>query len=128
MRAWALSSLAEFIAAIPAAAPASEDLIQQALDYIHQNQYRPDITLAEVADMVNLSPSHLAHLLKERAGVSYKQYLTGLRMEAAKRLLRTTNLTINSIGEAVGYQNATNFYRLFQRETGLTPAAYRRLA
>jgi two-component system response regulator YesN len=105
-----------------------EDIIQHALDYIHQNQHRADITLAEVAAAVSLSTSHLAHLLKERAGASYKQHLTSLRIESAKRLLRTTNLTISAIGEEVGYPNATNFYRLFQRETGVTPASYRRCA
>lgn len=105
---------------------ASHDPIQQALDYIEQNHQRPDISLSDVAEAVNLSPSHLAHLLKERVGVSYKQQLTSLRMKAAKHLLRTTNLTINAIGEAVGYQNATNFYRLFNRETGMTPAEFRR--
>jgi two-component system response regulator YesN len=107
----------------PAAAP---DPVQQALDYIRQHHQRPDISLNDVAEAVNLSPSHLAHMLKERAGVSYKQQLTALRIEAARRLLRTTNLTVNAVGEAVGYQNATNFYRLFQRETGMTPAEFRK--
>lgn len=100
--------------------------IQQALDYIRQHHQRPDISLNDVAAAVNLSPSHLAHLLRERAGVSYKQQLTALRIEAARHLLRTTDLTVSAVGEAVGYQNATNFYRLFQREVGMTPAEFRR--
>lgn len=128
MRAWALSSLTELIAAIPTPISGGEDMVQQALDYIQQHHHNPDITLNEVAGAVNLSPSHLAHLLKERAGVNYKHHLTKLRIEAAKKLLRTTNLTIYAIAEAVGYQNATNFYRLFRRETGLTPAEYRHVA
>ncbi|HMQ34112.1 MAG TPA: response regulator [Chloroflexaceae bacterium] len=105
-----------------------QDPILQALDYIRQHHQSPEISLNAVAEAVNLSPSHLAHLLRERAGMSYKQQLTALRMDAARRLLRTTNLTVNAVGEAVGYQNATNFYRLFQRETGMTPAEYRRSA
>jgi YesN/AraC family two-component response regulator len=113
-------------AAASETAAAARDPIQLALDYIRQNHQRPDISLNDVAEAVNLSPSHLTHLLKERAGVSYKQQLTALRIEAARGLLRSTNLTISAIGEAVGYQNATNFYRLFQRETGMTPAEFRR--
>jgi two-component system response regulator YesN len=72
-----------------------------------------------------LSPSHLASLLKERLGLSYITYLTSIRIEQAKKLLRTTDLTVAAIAERVGYPNVTNFYRLFQRETGLTPGAYR---
>ncbi|NJN99686.1 MAG: helix-turn-helix transcriptional regulator, partial [Anaerolineales bacterium] len=128
MRAWALSSLAELIATLPELAPLAKDVVQQALDYIQQHHHNPDISLNDVAGAVNLSPSHLAHLLKERVGVSYKQYLTQLRIEAAKKLLRTTNLTINTVAETVGYQNVTNFYRLFQRETSMTPASYRHSA
>lgn len=117
-----------FAASAAEAPAAAQEPIQLALDYIRQNHQRPDISLNDVAAAVNLSPSYLAHLLRERAGVSYKQQLTALRIETARRLLRTTHLTINAIGEAVGYQNATNFYRMFQRETGMTPAAFRKVA
>jgi YesN/AraC family two-component response regulator len=102
------------------------DPVQHALGYIRQHHQRPDISLNEVAEAVSLSPSHLAHLLRERAGRSYMQQLTSVRMEAARQLLRSTNLTVSAVGEAVGYQNATNFYRLFQRETGMTPAEFRK--
>ncbi len=102
--------------------------VLQAIDYIHQHQSQPDISLNDVAVAVNLSPSYLAHLLKDRVGLSYKSYLISLRMESAKHLLRTTDMTISSVAEEVGYQNTSNFYRLFQRETGRTPAAFRRLS
>jgi two-component system, response regulator YesN len=128
MHGWALQSLAELVATAPAPVPGTDEVVQQALDYISHNQHRADITLAEVAEAVSLSPSHLTHVLKEKAGVSYKQFLTASRIETAKKLLHTTNLTIDSVAEQVGYQNTTNFYRLFQRETGLTPAGYRRSA
>jgi two-component system response regulator YesN len=53
------------------------------------------------------------------------KYLTSLRIEEAKRLLRNTDLSIVAIAEKVGYPNVTNFYRHFQRLQGTTPAAYR---
>lgn len=123
IRSWAFNCLTELVAAIQAVQ--SKDVVQQAITYIHQNQHRSDISLKEVADVVNLSPSHLASLFKAKVGVSYMRYLTSLRLEQAKKLLRTTDLTIAAVAEAVGYQTLTNFYRLFQRETGMTPATYR---
>ncbi|MEW6654945.1 MAG: helix-turn-helix transcriptional regulator [Bacteroidota bacterium] len=53
-------------------------------------------------------------------------FLTTLRIEEAKRLLRSTDLSINYIAEKVGYPNVTNFYRHFQRQVGMTPAAFRK--
>jgi two-component system response regulator YesN len=128
IRAWTQRSFAELAAAIPTMHTPGGDIVQQAIDYIHQHQSQPDISLNDVAVAVNLSPSYLAHLLKDRVGLSYKSYLISLRMESAKHLLRTTDMTISSVAEEVGYQNTSNFYRLFQRETGRTPAAFRRLS
>lgn len=128
MRAWALHSYAELTAAMPAGHTAGADAVQRAIDYIHSHQSHSDLTLQQVADAVNLSPSHLAYLLKERVGLSYRNYLISLRLEEAKKLLRTTDMTIAAVAEAVGYENTTNFYRLFQREVGCTPTAYRKMS
>ncbi len=108
------------------ASPVKRDPVKRAIAYIQQHYDQPKISLSDVAEVAHLSPSHLAHILKETLGVSYKQYLTAQRMDAAKRLLQTTEWTIDVIAEQVGYPNVTNFYRLFQRETGQTPSAYRK--
>ncbi len=102
------------------------DPASRAIAYIQQYYDRPSISLNELAKVAHLSPSHLAYVLKEKLGMSYKQYVTMQRLDAAKRLLQTTDWTIDTIAEQVGYPNVTNFYRLFQRETGQTPAAYRK--
>lgn len=109
------------------AAPPSikRDPVRRAVTFIQQHYDRP-ISLAEVARTAHLSPSHLASIFKNSIGISYKQYLTAQRMDAAKRLLQTTDWSVDVIAEQVGYPNVTNFYRLFQRQTGQTPAAYRR--
>lgn len=90
-------------------------LIEQALDHIRQNHQRPDS-----------APSDVAHAFNDQDGAP--QRLTSLRIEAAKRLLCRTNMTISAICERVGYANPTNFYQLFNRETGMTPAEFRRQA
>lgn len=126
LRAWALNSLTELmtITEVMEEKP-NKDAVQLAIEYIHKNHHRPDISLNQVARAVGLSQSHLAYLLKDRLGVNYSHHLSDLRLKHAKKLLRTTSLTISAIAQAVGYPNPTNFYRIFQREIGLTPKAYR---
>jgi two-component system response regulator YesN len=126
LRAWALNGLAEILATVEAKPlHPNKDAVQLAIEHIHREYQNPDISLSEVAREVGLSSSHLGYLLKDRVGLSYSQYLTSLRVKYAKKLLQTTPMTISAIAEAVGYPNPTNFYRIFQRETGLTPNAYR---
>jgi two-component system response regulator YesN len=128
LRPWALNCVIELVALVqPETEFLNKDSVQLAIDYIHQNYNTPEITLSEVASTVGLSQSHLAHLLKERLGMSYSKYLSALRMRQAKKLLRTTSMTVSSIAETVGYPNPTNFYRIFNREADMTPKAYREL-
>lgn len=124
IRSWAFNYLSQLIA-INQVSSQPEDPVQQAIIFIDENQHRPDMTLKDVANAVHLSSSHLAALFKAKTGISYKKYLTSRRIEQAKTLLRTSDLTVTDVAEAVGYQTVSNFYRLFQRETGLTPTAYR---
>lgn len=112
----------------PTAASDRGDPVARAVAHIKQHYRSPSISLAEVAEAAHLSPSHLAHRFREKVGVNYQRYVTSLRIEAAKTLLSTTNLGVGAVAEDVGYPNLTNFYRLFQRETGLTPAGFRREA
>lgn len=124
IRAWTLNSLAEMMTFVQAMSP-RQNSVQDALAYIHENYHRPDISLQDVAEAVNLSPSHLSSQFKTAVGVSYVKYLTSTRLKEAQKLLRTTDHNIATVAEMVGYPNVTNFYRHFQRQIGMTPAAYR---
>ncbi|TBW36781.1 response regulator [Siculibacillus lacustris] len=108
------------------AAPTRNDPVARAVAYIQRNYKSASISLGEVAEASHLSPSHLAHRFRKEVGTGYQHYVTGLRIGAARSLLVTSDLSIPEIAEEVGYPNLTNFYRLFQRETGMTPAAFRR--
>lgn len=124
IRAWTLNSIVEIMTFVQSRLQ-RYDVVQEAIAYIHDNYQRSDISLQEVAEAVNLSQSHLSSQFKARTGVSYMRYLTTVRLEEAQKLLRTTDLSISQIAEAVGYPNVTNFYRHFQRQTRMTPAVYR---
>lgn len=127
LRAWMTNSLAELMAIVPSRSR-NADVIQRAVAYLQTHYQKSDISLQDVASAVNLSPSYLGSLFKTALGVSYVKYLTQLRIDEAKRLLRTTDSSITVVAEQVGYPNVTNFYRHFQRQTNLTPAAFRQSA
>jgi two-component system response regulator YesN len=124
IRTWALDSLAMLMSKIREAHHGKWE-IERAVRYMCENFREPGLKLEDVAHAVHLSPSHLAHLFKERVGVSYVKYLTFLRVEEAKKLLRTTEMTVAAVAAAVGYE-ASYFFRVFRHHTGMTPTTYRR--
>lgn len=104
--------------------PASSPLTR-ALGYIQHQLHRPDLRLSEVAQCAGLSASHLAALMRRELGRSYLDYLTDLRIERAKQLLRTTNCTVAAIAYAVGYATPAPFYQRFKQVVGTTPLGFR---
>jgi two-component system, response regulator YesN len=124
MRTWAVQSMSSLLAQVEPG-DHGDKLVNTALQYMRENLSRSGLELKDVARAVNLSNSHLAHLLKSKNGTSYVKYLTQLRVEEAKKLLATTDSTIAAVSVAVGYEDATYFHRVFRRETSMTPSAYR---
>jgi transcriptional regulator GlxA family with amidase domain len=59
-------------------------------------------------------------------GMTPLEYVHAIRLEEAKKLLESTDLTLDKLAERVGYEDSTFFSRLFRRSVGLTPAQYRR--
>ncbi len=84
------------------------------------------ITLATVADVVHVSPSRVRHVFKDVTGVGFKEYVTNVRVAEAKRLLLATDCSVAEIARAVSYSNLNQFYRVFYRSSGMSPAEYRR--
>ncbi len=101
--------------------------VQTVIQCMNSNLQRR-ISLAELADVANLSPSHLSHLFKTQTGLSPGEYLRRLRMEKARHLLTTSLLSIKQIMAAVGYSNRSNFLRHFKRYFDLAPSEYRKRA
>ncbi|MBQ8537874.1 MAG: helix-turn-helix domain-containing protein [Clostridia bacterium] len=101
------------------------DPLLKARRYIDSSYMRPDLTLHEVAEQSGYNEKYFCTLFKRRFGSSYSDYLTQVRMGAAKELLATTDLRIYAIAEAVGYKTMEHFMRLFKRECGESPGNYR---
>ena len=98
--------------------------LQQAIDYI-QTYLNRDLSLAELASVVNISPTYFASLFKQATGTSPHQYVIQQRVERAKVMLSKTDLAIVDIAIQVGFSSQSHLTQQFKRVTGLTPKQVR---
>lgn len=84
-----------------------------------------DLPLQLVASQIGLSAYHFSRAFKASTGVPPHRYLVQLRIEKTRELLETTDLPISEIASQVGYDDPSYLARLFRREVGVTPLAYR---
>lgn len=84
-----------------------------------------DVSRWQVAEAVNVSEDYLTRVFKKELGLSPWEYLTRLRVAAARRLLREGVMSVREIGEAVGFGDQAYFCRVFKAMEGRTPSAYR---
>ncbi len=100
-------------------------LLKNAANYIEQNYDNDEISLNTVAASVNLSPNHFSTIFSREMGKSFVEYLTNVRMEKAKELLRSTAMKTAEIAYAVGYKDAHYFSYLFKKTQKCTPREFR---
>jgi len=93
-------------------------------NYIEHN-YAKSINLPDVASLVNMSETAFSHFFKKRTNTSYKDYLTAVRISHACQLLTKTTNSIAEICFACGFNNISNFIRIFKKKKGQTPSDYR---
>lgn len=93
--------------------------------YINQN-YQSTITLDTLAKIGNISKYYLSHRFKQDLGMSPIEYLIQVRIDEAKILLDTTDLTIATISETSGFSSQSLFSQTFRRHKNVTPSAYRK--
>jgi len=98
--------------------------LRRVLDYIHDH-LADDLTLATMADLAAMSPTHFSKAFKTATGASPLQYVIAARIDLAQILLKTTELTVAEIAYRTGYQDLSRFGQHFKRKTGLTPAKAR---
>ena len=99
--------------------------IQAVISYIDEH-YSDELGLETIADNFNTTSKYLSKLIKDKLGVNFVDYLAGIRISAAKKLLSETNKTITEIYEEVGFNNRNTFIRTFKKNTGLTPSEFRK--
>lgn len=109
------------------ATASSPSIAKSIQDYVDQH-YAEDISRSSLTDIFYLDSDYASKLFKKETGISFKNYIIHRRIEAAKELLGTTNLPINTISDNVGYANYSYFTRLFKKVTDMTPIEYRNKA
>jgi AraC family transcriptional regulator len=99
--------------------------LAQVLEHIDQNM-RDDVSLAQLALALSMSPSHFAHAFRQTTGMPPHRFVLERRIARAKSLLRETDLPITEIAHRVGCASHSHFSVLFRGATGRTPRDYRR--
>ena len=99
--------------------------IQQACTYIDRHYGDANLSLPEVAGQAHLSPSHFCTVFSQQTGQSFKEYLTDVRIQRARELLRTTALKSFEIADQIGYGDPHYFSYVFRKHTGVSPSAFR---
>ena len=88
--------------------------------------YDEDLTVDSIAEITDISASHLAHLFRSEIGMSVRDYLTRVRVSIAQDLLAHTDEKLESIAARLGFADTSHLAHVFQRMTGRAPSTYRR--
>ena len=101
------------------------DPISRVVVYMQSNMSK-EITVEELAESIYVSKSYLSRCFKQKMGMSLIEYLRLIRINAAKRLLVSTNNSIEEISSVIGYNSSKYFCRAFKKCTDMSPSEYRK--
>lgn len=107
--------------------PGNKKLRDDLLNYIHKNYKDSDLALESIAKEFNISKYYLSRFFKENTGEKYIDYLSNLRIQEAKRLLKEENLPVKDVIQQVGYFDVASFNKKFKRAVGISAREYREL-
>lgn len=100
-------------------------ILDDLMKFIGSN-FSADLTLSFLAEYVHLSPEYLSRYFKKYTGKNLSAFIAVTRIQKAKYMLRTEDLTIHEIAEYCGYTSISNFEKSFKKLTGMTAGEYRK--
>lgn len=100
--------------------------VRLAKEYMEKH-FAEALTIETISGEVSLSPTYFSTLFKKNTGLTFLEYLSNIRMEMAKKLLKETSIPVCDISEKVGYIDTKYFTKTFMKYSGLKPREYRKL-
>ncbi|MDO4647735.1 MAG: response regulator [Eubacteriales bacterium] len=101
-------------------------IVQDARKYIYEHYGERELDLTQVADAIGCNSSYLSRRMKQELGVSFKDFVTSLRIRRAIWLMQDRDFSLNQIAERVGYNNQHYFSVAFKNSQGVSPSEFRR--
>jgi transcriptional regulator GlxA family with amidase domain len=98
--------------------------VRKVKEFINQN-YKKDIRLSELADMVGMTPVSFSRFFKLRTGKNLSDYIIDIRLGFASRMLVDSTKNISEICYECGFNNLSNFNRIFKKKKGMPPKEFR---
>ncbi len=102
----------------------SEDIYHGICIYIQEN-FQKDINREGIAARFNISPNHLSRLFRQQGHMTLADYITWVRIDRAKFMLKRYDLRLPDIATRCGFKDINYFYRVFKERTGVTPSQYK---
>lgn len=99
---------------------------EEALRYIDEHYASPTLTLSSLCAAIGVSSSYFSSIFKSHTGKTFVEHLTGIRLDRAKHLLKSTDLRSYEVAERVGYHDQHYFCTIFKKATGRSPMEFRR--
>ena len=100
--------------------------VNQVAAYINNN-YMEDLTLGDISSRFFISHYYFSRTFKKITGISFVDYLSGVRVKEAQRLLVKSDMSVSDIALVVGFKSTTHFGRSFKKLVGVSPLTYRKI-
>lgn len=97
--------------------------LHKVTNYIQEN-YMQKISLENVAEQVHFTPQYLSKIFKEETGGTFKQYLSMMRIEKSKRLLKDSENSLSEVAYLTGFSDQSHFSKTFKKQVGISPSTY----
>lgn len=94
-------------------------------NYIAANYRNSDLSVKQISEAMYMSLAYMCSIFKNETGITINQYITDIRLEDAKHLLKNKSYNISEVAAAVGFNDSQYFAKIFKKKTGVTPTAYK---